>query len=192
MLNQEQALELFKKSGALLEGHFILTSGRHSNRYIQCAQVLRFPEYSSKLCSELAGRFKGEQIDLVVGPAVGGILVAYEVSRHLGVPNIFTERENGLMTLRRGFAIDPGQKVLVVEDVTTTGGSVKEVINLVTSSGGKVVGVGTLIDRSGGQADFGVKKEAVITLEVPSWEPQDCPLCAKGDLAIKPGSRGLK
>jgi orotate phosphoribosyltransferase len=161
MLNQNQALELFRKSGALLEGHFLLTSGRHSDRYVQCAQVLKFPEYTSLLCERIAAGFQGEQIDLVVGPAMGGILVAYETARHLKVPNLFTERENGSMTLRRGFAIQPGEKVLVVEDVVTTGGSVVEVIDLVKAKGAEVVGVGVLVDRSGGKVNFGVRKEAV-------------------------------
>ncbi len=112
---------MFRKSGALLEGHFILTSGRHSDRYVQCAQVLQYPDYTSVLCEEIASRFKNDQIDLVAGPAMGGVLVAYEVARHLGVKNLFAERENGKMTLRRGFSVLPGQKVLVVEDVITTG-----------------------------------------------------------------------
>lgn len=191
MLSQDQALDLFRKSEALLEGHFVLTSGRHSDRYVQCAQVLQYPKYTSLLCEEIASRFKEEQIDLVIGPAMGGILVAYETSRHLGVKNLFAERENGKMTLRRRFTIQPGQKVLVVEDVVTTGGSVQEVIDLVTAQGAVVVGVGVLVDRSGGKVDFGVRKEAVITMEVPSWDPESCPLCKEGSTAVKPGSRGL-
>ncbi|MEL7568850.1 MAG: orotate phosphoribosyltransferase [Dehalobacterium sp.] len=192
MLNQDQALDLFRKSGALLEGHFVLTSGRHSDRYVQCAQVLKYPDYTALLCEEIASRFKEEKIDLVIGPAMGGILVAYETARHLGVMNLFAERENGKMTLRRGFTLQPGEKVLVVEDVVTTGGSVQEVIDLVLRQGAEVVGVGVLVDRSGGKADFGVRKEAVITMEVPSWEPEICPLCKEGSKAVKPGSRGLK
>lgn len=192
MLNQEQALAIFKKSGALLEGHFLLTSGKHSDRYVQCAQVLQYPEDTSALCEEIARRFKDDQVDLVIGPAMGGILVAYETARHLGVKNIFAERENGSMTLRRGFSILPGQRVLVVEDVITTGGSVQEVIDLVQAQGGVVVGVGVLVDRSGGKADFGVRKVGVITMEVPAWEPESCPLCKEGTPAVKPGSRGLK
>lgn len=191
MLNQDQALELFRKSGALLEGHFLLTSGRHSDRYVQCAQVLKYPEYTSLLCEEIASRFKEEKIDLVIGPAMGGILVAYETARHLGVLNLFAERENGKMVLRRGFTIEPGMKVLVAEDVVTTGGSAKEVIELVEGFGAEVVGVGFLVDRSGGKVDFGVRKEAVITMEVPSWDPESCPLCQGGSKAVKPGSRGI-
>jgi orotate phosphoribosyltransferase len=191
MLSQDQALDLFRKSGALLEGHFLLTSGRHSDRYVQCAQVLKYPEYTSLLCAEIAARFQDEKIDLVIGPAMGGILVAYETARHLQVPNLFTERENGKMTLRRGFTVQPGQRVLVVEDVVTTGGSVQEVIDLVVSLGAQVAGVGVLVDRSGGKVSFGVRKEAVITMEVLSWDKEVCPLCKEGSTAIKPGSRGI-
>jgi orotate phosphoribosyltransferase len=192
MLSQDQALDLFRKSGALLEGHFLLTSGRHSNRYVQCAQVLQYPEYTSLLCQEIADRFRDEGIDIVIGPAMGGILVAYEVSRHLGIKNMFAERENGVMTLRRGFSIEPGAKVLVVEDVITTGGSVREVAELIVAQGGKVAGIGVLVDRSGGKVQFDAKLEAVINMEVPSWVEEDCPLCGKGIPAVKPGSRKIQ
>lgn len=191
MLSQEQAIELFKKSGALLEGHFRLTSGRHSNRYVQCAQVLQYPEYTSELCAEIASRFRESGPELVIGPAMGGILVAYETARHLGVKNLFTERENGAMALRRGFSIEPGTRVLVVEDVVTTGGSVKEVIDLMRSMGAQLVGVGVLVDRSAGKVDFGVPMEAVISMEVPSWPEETCPLCKEGIPAVKPGSRSV-
>ena len=192
MLSQDQALDLFRKSGALLEGHFLLTSGRHSNRYVQCAQVLQYPEFTSLLCQEIADRFRNDGVDIIIGPAMGGILVAYEVSRHLGVKNLFAERENGVMTLRRGFSIEPGAKVLIVEDVITTGGSVREVAELVTAQGGKVAGIGVMVDRSGGKAQFDVKLEAVLKMEVPSWVEEDCPLCREGIPAVKPGSRKVK
>ncbi|MGI6677510.1 MAG: orotate phosphoribosyltransferase [Dehalobacterium sp.] len=192
MLSKEQALKIFKESGAMLEGHFLLTSGKHSDRYIQCAQVLQYPDDTSLLCQEIARRFNYDLVDLVIGPAMGGILVAFETARYLGVKAIFAERENGRMTLRRGFTIEPGQRVLVVEDVITTGGSVQEVIDLVHAQGGEVVGVGVLVDRSGGKVDFGVKIESVISMEVTTWEPEQCPLCKEGSPAIKPGSRGLK
>lgn len=191
MLNQDQAIELFKKSGALLEGHFKLTSGRHSNRYVQCAQVLQHADYTSQLCGELAERFKDSGAELVVGPAMGGILVAYEVSRHLGLKNMFAERENGAMALRRGFTFEPGTKILVVEDVVTTGGSVVEVMELLKAKGAEIVGVGVLVDRSNGKVDFGVPLEAVISMEVASWPAEDCPLCAEGTPAVKPGSRNV-
>lgn len=190
MLNKEQAIEIFTDSGALMEGHFKLTSGRHSNRYMQCAQVLQYPQYTEKLAAHIVEKFKDDGIELVVGPAMGGIIVAYEVARQLGLPGIFCEREGGNMALRRGFKIQPGVKVLVVEDVVTTGGSVKEVIEVVKEQGGEVLGVGLLVDRSGGDVDFGVKKEAVLTMSIESWEAEDCPLCKEGKLAaIKPGSR---
>lgn len=189
MLTKDQVIEIFKKSGALLEGHFRLTSGRHSDKYMQCAQVLQYPEYTAQLCGEIANYFKEMQVDVVIGPAMGGIIVAYEVGRALGVKTIFTERENGAMTLRRNFQVKPGEKVLVVEDVVTTGGSVKEVINVVKEQGGEVIGVGLLVDRSNGQVDFGVPTKPVLQMEVVSWEAEDCPLCKEGLPVIKPGSR---
>ncbi|HWP96164.1 MAG TPA: orotate phosphoribosyltransferase [Syntrophomonadaceae bacterium] len=191
MLNKEQATQIFTEAGALLEGHFKLTSGRHSNRYMQCAQVLQFPRFTEELARHIAEQFKGDGIELVVGPAMGGIIVAYEVSRQLGVPGIFTERQDGQMQLRRGFGIRPGQKVLVVEDVITTGGSVQEVIDIVRQAGGDVCGVAVLVDRSNGKVNFGVKQVAVLQMEIESWEADGCPLCQAGQgPAIKPGSRG--
>lgn len=190
MLSKEQATKIFIDSGALLEGHFKLTSGRHSNRYMQCAQVLQYPHYTEELAGHLAEQFAGQKIDYVVGPAMGGIIVAYEVARQLKVPSMFTERQEGQMLLRRGFKIEPGERVLVVEDVVTTGGSVIEVMEVVRAQGGEVVGVGVLVDRSGGQADFGVPLQAVLQMNVESWEAADCPLCQAGQgEAIKPGSR---
>ena len=189
MLTREQAVEIFTKSKALLNGHFRLTSGKHSSQYMQCAQVLQYPEYAAQLCSDLAERFSGTKVDLVIGPALGGIVAAYEVGRAVGVRTIFTERENGVMALRRGFVIEPGERVLVVEDVVTTGGSVKEVINVVREKGGEVVGVGVLVDRSNGRIDFGVRSEAVLQMEIKSYEPEECPLCKEGLPLVKPGSR---
>jgi len=190
MLTNEQAQEIFSASGALMEGHFKLTSGRHSNRYMQCAQVLQFPEYTEQLAAHIAEKFAGDNIELVIGPAMGGIIVAYEVARQLKVPAIFCERENGKMALRRGFKIYPEQKVLVVEDVVTTGGSVVEVMDIVKAAGGIVAGVAVLVDRSGGKVDFGVKTEAVLAMEIESWEADQCPLCQAGlGEAVKPGSR---
>lgn len=189
MLTREEAIEIFTKSGALLTGHFRLTSGRHSGQYMQCAQVLQYPEYSAKLCEHLAEKFTGTDIDTVIGPALGGIIVSYEVGRALGVRTLFTEREQGVMSLRRGFVINPGEKVLVVEDVVTTGGSVKEVIDVVREKGGEVVGVGVLVDRSNGKADFDVRTESVLKLEIESFDPEECPLCKQGIPVVKPGSR---
>ena len=190
MLSQQEAIDIFTRSGALMEGHFKLTSGRHSNRYMQCAQVLQYPHYTEQLAAHIAERYLGEKIDTVIGPAMGGIIVAYEVARQLKVPGIFCERENGRMVLRRGFIIKPGSRVLVVEDVVTTGGSVMEVIDIVKEAGGEVAGVAVLVDRSAGKVDFGVRREAVLTMDIESWPPEDCPLCKEGwGEAIKPGSR---
>lgn len=192
MLNREQILEIFKETGVMLEGHFLLTSGKHSNRYMQCAQLFQYPQYSRLLCGELAERFKGTQIDLVVGPAVGGIIIAYETAACLGVRNIFAERQDGAMAFRRGFSVKEGERVLVCEDVVTTGGSVKEVIALLKEAGAEVVGVGSIVDRSGGKADFGVRFEAVLAVDIDTYEPQNCPMCKGGSKPYKPGSRGLK
>jgi len=190
MLNKAEATGIFTESGALMEGHFKLTSGRHSNRYMQCAQVLQYPVFTEKLAAHIAEKFSSEKIDFVIGPAMGGIIVSYEVARQLGVPSIFCERENGKMALRRGFKLEPGQKVLVVEDVVTTGGSVVEVMDIVRQSGAEVVGVAVLVDRSAGKVDFGVRTEAVLSMDIESWDAPECPLCQAGQgEAIKPGSR---
>jgi orotate phosphoribosyltransferase len=189
-MTKEKAIQIFKETGVMLEGHFLLTSGRHSERYMQCAKLFQYPEISEEFSRELAGKFQG--VSIVAGPAIGGIILAYEVSRQLKVPNIFAERENGAMTLRRGFSVPEGAKVLVVEDVVTTGGSVKEVIDLIRSLGGDVVGAGSIVDRSDGKVDFGVPFHAVVSMEVISYEPDECPLCRQGIPAVKPGSRNLK
>ena len=194
MLTKERVTEVLKESGVLLEGHFLLTSGRHSNRYLQCAKVFRNTKYSEELCADLAEKFKDSDVQLVIGPAMGAVQMAYEVSRSLNVENFFTERDdNGGMVLRRGFEIAKGQRVLVVEDVVTTGGSVKEVIRLVTELGGIVIGVGSIVDRTGGNIDFGVPFKAVYSADVESWEACDCPLCKAGaGTPVKPGSRKIK
>lgn len=190
MLDQNDATRIFSEAGALLTGHFRLTSGRHSNRYMQCAQVLQYPKYTEQLASHLAEQFAGDRIELVVGPAMGGIIVAYEVARQMGVSAIFTERQEGKMELRRGFEIVPGQRVLVVEDVVTTGGSVQEVIDIVRQNGGEVAGVAVLVDRSGGSVNFGVKQASVLQLDIESWSAEDCPMCKAGQgEPVKPGSR---
>ncbi|MBE7029344.1 MAG: orotate phosphoribosyltransferase [Clostridia bacterium] len=192
-MEREKVLEILKEAEVLLEGHFLLTSGKHSNRYLQCAKIFKNTKYSEVLCKDLAEQFKDKNIDVVVGPAMGAVIMSYEVSRHLGVPNFFTERENGEMALRRGFEIKEGQRILVVEDVITTGGSVKEVIKLLTDMGGVVVGVGSIVDRSGGSADFGVPFSSVIKIDVEAFEPEDCPICKEGKIpVVKPGSRNIK
>jgi len=193
VINTEEVMRKFEEAGAIQKGHFKLTSGVHSDIYIQCAQVMQYPEFMNNLCSELGKKFRGDDVDVIVGPAVGAIIMAHVMARILGpwVRAIFTERENGKMTLRRSFKIKKGEKVLVVEDVTTTGSSVKEVIDIVKERQGKVVGVGALIDRSGGKIDFGVKTQSLLTLDIKTYLPEVCPLCKKGIPAIKPGSRDL-
>lgn len=192
-LTQSQVLEIFKETGALLEGHFLLTSGKHSGQYMQCAQVLQYPRIAAILGKELAAKFEDLEIDTVIGPAMGGILVAHEVGISLEIRAIFTERQNGEMTLRRGFQLTPGEKVLVVEDVITTGGSVKEVINIVREAGAIPVGVGVLVDRSSGTADFGeLPLHSLVQMDIEAFQPDACPLCAQGIPWEKPGSRGNK
>jgi len=189
VLTQEDVTKMFHSSKALMEGHFLLSSGRHSDKYIQCARVLQHPSYADCLGQDLAERFSGLGIDVVIGPAMGGILVAYTVAGALGAQALFTEREEGTMTLRRGLSIEPGQRVLVVEDVVTTGGSTREVLEVVRGLGGQVSGVGALVDRSGGNVDFGVPFQALLRLDVASYAPGDCPICREGVPLVKPGSK---
>jgi orotate phosphoribosyltransferase len=193
IIKTEEVMKKFEQAGAIQKGHFKLTSGVHSDTYIQCAQVMQHPEFMHSLCSELGKKFRGDDIDVIVGPAIGGIIMAHVMARVLGpwVRAIFTERENSKMTLRRSFEINQGEKVLVVEDVTTTGSSVREVMDIVKSRQGKVVGVGVLIDRSGGKVNFGVKTEKLLTVDIKTYLPEECPLCKKGIPAAKPGSREL-
>jgi orotate phosphoribosyltransferase len=185
----ESLLSIFQQTGALLEGHFLLTSGLHSPRYLQCALVLQHPLHAEWVGRQIARSFQQEQVAAVVAPAIGGIIVAHETARAMGVKALFTERDNGVMTLRRGFKLEAGEPILVVEDVVTTGGSTRETIEAVERAGGKVIGAGSLIDRSGGSVDVGVPRVALLTLEVPTYQPDNCPLCAQGTAAIKPGSR---
>ncbi len=187
----EAFMDIFRRSKALLEGHFILTSGKHSDRYIQCAKVLQYPQYAERLARGLAEKVKGSGISVVIGPAMGGVVLAQEVARQLGVRAIFGEREQGRMALRRGFEIKNGEKVLVVEDVITTGGSVEEVLQLVEDLGGKPVAVAALVDRSGGKANFAVPLYQLLTIRAQTYEPGNCPLCREGIPAVKPGSRNM-
>jgi orotate phosphoribosyltransferase len=190
-MTQEEVLKIFKQSEALLEGHFRLTSGLHSDRYLQCALVLQHPQQAAQLGAALAAKMQslGEMPDFVIAPALGGILVAHEVAKALGVRGIFAERQDGSLKLRRGFEIRPGEKAYVVEDVVTTGGSTRETMEVVTQAGGIVIAVGSLIDRSGGKTELGVPRAALAILNVPTFTPEDCPLCKTGSQAIKPGSR---
>ncbi len=192
-LTNEQILDVFKKTEGILHGHFLLTSGRHSDTYMQCAKLFVHPEESAYLCGALSEQLKEFKADAVVSPAVGGIIMGYEVARQLGVKNFFAEREGGGMTLRRGFALEKGMRVIVVEDVVTTGGSVKEVIELCRAAGAEVTAVASVVDRSGGKVDFGVPYRALLSMEVKSYEADECPLCREGKIpVVKPGSRGLK
>jgi len=184
--------EILERTRALLSGHFVLSSGKHSSRYIQCARLFEFPEYGDIVGEKLAELLRKYDVETVVGPAMGGVILSYVVARYLKARSLFTERENGVMKLRRGFTVKPGEKVAVVEDVVTTGGSVKEVIELLKDLGANVMCVGSIIDRSGGRVDFGVPFESLLKLELPVYEPEDCPLCKQGIPAEKPGSRGLK
>jgi orotate phosphoribosyltransferase len=188
-MTEKETLALYEKTGALMRGHFRLTSGLHSDVYLQSALVLQFPEHAAALGATLAAPFRDAAATTVLAPAIGGILVAHEVARALGSRCLFTERENGVMTLRRGFSLASGERCLVVEDVITTGGSTREVVECVERVGGLVVGVGSLIDRSGGAARFAVKRVALATVEARTWKPDECPLCTTGSQAIKPGSR---
>ena len=190
MLSEKEVLHLLEETQAVLHGHFLLTSGLHSPMYVEKFNVLQHPEYTEKLCKEIAARYAGDNIELVVGPTTGGILLAHETGKALGTRAIFTERENGKMTLKRGFQIPEGCRVLVVEDIVTTGGSVKEVMEVVREHGGNVIGVGLLVDRSGGKVDFGVRTEALLHLDVPTFKPDDCPLCHDGVELTKRGSTG--
>lgn len=193
-MDSSAVLAIFKGTGALLEGHFQLTSGLHSAQYFQCAKVLQYPEQCEALCGDLARRFDPNTIDAVIAPAMGGIVVAQEVGRQLRKRTMFTERKDGAMQLRRGFVIRSGERILVCEDVVTTGGSVGEVIQIVNDCGGIVAGVAYIVDRSGGTVKFpvavGGKQEAVLLMDVVAYDPAACPLCKQGIPAVKPGSRG--
>ena len=188
-MKEAEILNLFEKTGALLTGHFRLSSGLHSGNYFQCALVLQYPAYAEKLCVQLASYFKDDRPTVVVAPALGGVVVSYETARALGVKSLFTERVEGRMTLRRGFDLKERDRVLVVEDVITTGLSTGEVLETVRSSGAKVIGVGCVVDRSGKDIDFGVKSRSLVKLDFPTYNEKECPLCKKGVEIIKPGSR---
>ena len=188
-MQQQEVVERFRRTGALLEGHFVLTSGLHSTQYLQCALVLQHPAEAEAFGRAIAGKFRPGAFETVAAPAIGGIVIGWEVARALNVRSIWTEREEGRMTLRRGFTVRPGERVLVVEDVITTGGSTRETCDALRAAGALVVGAASIIDRSGGRADVGVPRVALATLEVPAVSPDDCALCAAGVPAVKPGSR---
>jgi orotate phosphoribosyltransferase len=183
-------LDLFKQTGAYLRGHFRLTSGLHSPEYLQCALVLQYPEHAERLGRELAALMpKDRKVDLVAAPAVGGLIIGHEVARALGARFIFAERDAGKMTLRRGFSVQDGETAVVVEDVITTGGSSREVVEVLSAAGAGVIAAGSIIDRSGGHVDIGVPRVALSTLQAITYPPENCPLCRDGVPVVKPGSR---
>lgn len=194
MLSEDAVLNEFREAGALLEGHFILSSGFHSTAYLQCARVLMEPRRAERLCASLAEKIRAEGItaDLVVSPAMGGVVVGYEMGRQLGLPGIFFERVDGAFTLRRGFRIERGQRCLLVEDVVTTGLSSRECMEAVRALGGHIVAAASLVDRSGGRASFSVPFIPLIRLDIPHFAPDQLPSSIAGIPPIKPGSRGLK
>lgn len=187
-MTDADTLDIFRSSHALLEGHFRLTSGLHSANYFQCAKVLQYPAYAEQLCRLIADRFRESEITAVLAPALGGIVVGQEVARLLGVRSMFAERKDQIMQLRRGFSVERGERILVCEDVITTGGSVREVIEIVENFGGVVAGVGVIVDRSGGVAQFN-NLFATMTMQVVTYKPDECPLCAEGLPVVRPGSR---
>ncbi|HEV8137525.1 MAG TPA: orotate phosphoribosyltransferase [Pyrinomonadaceae bacterium] len=188
-MKPEEVINQFKKTDALLEGHFRLTSGLHSTVYLQCARVLQYPEKAEQFGRAIADHFAGENIQLVASPAIGGLIVGHEVARALGARFIWTEREDGKMTLRRGFNVNPGERTVVVEDVITTGGSTKETIDCLREAGSNVLGAASIIDRSGGDVEVGVPRIALASLKVSAVEPSVCDACRQGAPVVKPGSR---
>ena len=188
-MKQDDVLEIFKRTGALLEGHFVLSSGLHSPVYLQCAIALQSPTAAGLFGAAIAAKFRDAGIETVGSPAIGGLIIGYEVARNVGARFIWTEREQGAMTLRRGFSVREGERVLVVEDVITTGGSTRETIEVLQNHGADVVAAASIIDRSGGDANVGVPRLSLATLSVPAAEATNCEQCARGEPAVKPGSR---
>ncbi len=186
-MKPEEVIHVFKETGALLEGHFLYASGRHGNRFLQAARVMQYPDNTERLCRALAARFSGEAIDLVVGPATGAIALAYETARHLHCRAAYSEKDGeGRMAVKRGFLVKPGARVLVVEDIVTTGGSVKKTLNHLRQRGARIAGVGVLIDRSAGEAAFDCPFEALAELDMESWAPEGCALCIEGTPLLDP------
>jgi orotate phosphoribosyltransferase len=188
-MQSERVIEIFKSAGALLEGHFILSSGLHSSAYLQCAIALQMPAVAAEFGAGIAEQFAGARIETVASPAIGGLVIGYEVARQLGARFIWTEREGRQMTLRRGFSLSKGERVLVVEDVITTGGSTRETIDVLRAHGAEVLAAASIIDRSGGKAEVGVPRVSLATLNVPAIDPVDCEACKRGEMAVIPGSR---
>jgi orotate phosphoribosyltransferase len=188
-MDQASVLSLFRRSGALLEGHFRLSSGLHSSGYLQCALVLQHPTHAEALGRALAEKLSGYGPTVVLSPAMGGLIIGHETGRALGVRAIFSERADGAMTLRRGFSLGPADRVVVIEDVVTTGGSTRETMEVARKAGATVVAAGAIVDRSGGTSTLDVPFQALVALALPTDEPEGCPLCAQGLPVVKPGSR---
>jgi orotate phosphoribosyltransferase len=188
-MTSDEVIDRFKQTGALLEGHFRLSSGLHSSVYLQCAIALQHTPHAVAFGAALAAHFRDQQIETVASPAIGGLVIGYEVARQLGVRFIWTERDNGVMTLRRGFAVRPAERILVVEDVITTGGSTRDTITALRNAGADVVAAASIIDRSGGHAHVGVPRVSLATLEVAAVSSDQCKACQRGESAVKPGSR---
>lgn len=191
-ISPDEILQIFRDCGAVLHGHFRLSSGKHSDTYFEKFQILQYPQHVQRLCSELTNRFRTEPIDVVVGPTTGGVIIAYEVARQLGTRAIYAEREGDKRVLRRGFTLCPGERVLVVDDILTTGGSVREVLEMLEPYRVQVVGVGILVDRAGGQVQLDTRLEALLRLNVQAWQPEECPLCQQEEPITEPGSRFLQ
>jgi orotate phosphoribosyltransferase len=188
-MTRDDLLSLYRQSGALLEGHFRLTSGLHSAGYLQCALVLQHPQHAETLGRAIAERTRDLRPTVVLSPALGGLIIGHEVARGLGVRAIFAERQDGALVLRRGFTLDPSDRVLVVEDVLTTGGSTRETMEVAKAAGGQVVGAASIVNRSGGAAAFDVPLVSLLDIALPTYQPDACPLCAQGLPVVKPGSR---
>jgi len=190
-MTQDEVKELFKQNNALLNGHFKLSSGLHSDTYFQSALILQHPRQAEKLAKELAAKLAENKIkaDAVVSPAIGGIVIGHEMGRALGTRAVFTERVDGIVSLKRGFSVEKGEKILVVEDVITTGLSTREVIDALKKNGAEIVAVASLVDRSAGKVDFGIPRFSLLSLEVKNYKEEECPMCKTGSIAVKPGSR---
>jgi len=188
MLTSQDVYRKFQDANALLEGHFLLSSGRHSPNYLEKFLVLQYPETVAAFCAEMARRFRDDNIEVVLGPTTGGVLLAYETAKNLGTRGIFAESEDGKRVLRRGFALKPGERVLLVDDILTTGGSIRDTMKVISDAGANLVGIAVLADRGGGKVDFGVRLEALLTLDVVQYDPADCPQCKAGEPLTKRGT----
>jgi orotate phosphoribosyltransferase len=188
----KMVIDTLKEVGALLEGHFLLSSGKHSDRYCQCAKLLQYPDKAAKVLKVVADKLKDVDFDMIVGPAMGGVVVSYELARQTGKPGIFAERQDGAMTIRRGFEIEKGQKVIISEDVITTGKSFLEVAEIIKSLGGEVVGISCIVDRRAEGVKVEYPMYSAVKLDIKSYDKENCPMCKEGTPYVKPGSRNIK